>query len=426
MQPIASHTQQSRQIIVVDDELHVRKTIASYLEKHGCRVTVFDNSGDALAAFQGHGCDLVLTDVKMPGMDGVELLGRIRDIDRDVPVVLMTAYANLDMAVNAIKKGAFDFIIKPVEFEYLLAAVEKGLRYRYLSLLEKDHAARLEKAVEEKTRELQGMHRQMVHSEKMAAVGLLSAGVAHEINNPLSFVASNLSTLRKYFSRFNDLLAWQTGVINSSGNPDIVQEQEDLKRTLKIDRFAGDVQGLLDESLDGVDRIKRIVAGLKSFAHKDENTAAETNLNDLIQSTLTIVWNEIKYVAELKKELGDIPLIKCYPSQINQVIMNLLVNAAHAIEKSGTITVRTWADGDFVCMSVADTGCGMSEETKSRIFELFFTTKEVGKGTGLGLPISYDIVRKHGGTIDVESWVGKGTIFTVCLPLAPTEHAEGE
>ena len=224
----------------------------------------------------------------------------------------------------------------------------------------------------------------------------------------------------------NDLLVWQTDAINASGNPDIIMEQEELKKTLKIDRFVGDVQVLLDECLDGVDRIKRIVAGLKNFAHRDEDTATEANLNDLIQSTLTIVWNEIKYVAELKKELGEIPRIRCYPSQINQVIMNLLVNAAHAIEKSGVITVRTWQDENFVCMSVADTGCGMSEETINRIFEPFFTTKEVGKGTGLGLPISYEIVMKHGGTIDVESCVGNGTTFTVRLPLAHPEYAEGE
>ena len=422
----ATNTRQSRRIIVVDDEFHVRSTITSYLGKNDCKVAVFDNSHDALAAFQRDGCDLVLSDVKMPGMDGVELLERIRELDRDVPVVLMTAYADLDMAVNAIKKHAFDFIIKPVEFECLLVAVEKGLRYRYLSILEKDHSARLEKAIEEKTRELQGMHRQMVHSEKMAAVGLLSAGVAHEINNPLSFVSSNLSTLRRYYSRMNDLLVWQTDAINASGNPDIIMEQEELKKTLKIDRFVGDVQVLLDECLDGVDRIKRIVAGLKNFAHRDEDTATEANLNDLIQSTLTIVWNEIKYVAELKKELGEIPRIRCYPSQINQVIMNLLVNAAHAIDKSGVITVRTWQDENSVCMSVADTGCGMSEETINRIFEPFFTTKEVGKGTGLGLPISYEIVMKHGGTIDVESCVGNGTTFTVRLPLAHPEYAEGE
>jgi two-component system NtrC family sensor kinase len=173
---------------------------------------------------------------------------------------------------------------------------------------------------------------------------------------------------------------------------------------------------MVEESLEGVERIKRIVASLKSFSRKDENVLADANLNELIESTLTIVWNEIKYVATLAKELGDIPLIKCYPAQLNQVIMNLLVNAGHAIEKQGDITVRTWHDGDNAFFSVADTGCGIPEANLQRIFEPFFTTKETGKGTGLGLSIVYEIVRKHNGTIQVESEPGRGTTFTVSLP----------
>jgi len=408
-----------RRIMVVDDELHVRKSIMSYLERHGYEVETFDNSSDALAAYRRNGCDLILTDVKMPVMNGVEFLGHIRDIDPDIPVILMTAYGNLELAVEAIKKGAFDFIIKPFEFEALLAAIAKGIRYRSLAQLEKDHTLQLEQALAEKVNELQAVHAQSVLSEKMATIGLLSAGVAHEINNPLAFIASNLGSLDKYLARLTDFIDWQTERMKSSCPPELLAEQEQYRKARKIDYLVNDVRVLLDESLEGVTRIRKIVASLKSFARKDDDVLELADLNELIESTLTIVWNEVKYVATLNREFGEIPPIRCYPSQLNQVIMNLLVNAAHAMKSEGTITVRTWQDGNRVCLAVSDTGCGMTEEIRSRIFEPFFTTKEAGRGTGLGLAISSDIIGKHNGTIDVASEVGKGTTFTVRLPLDP-------
>ena len=409
-------------IMVVDDELHVRTTICSVLEKHGHRVKAFENCNDALAAFLQNGFDLVLTDVKMPGMDGVELMGRIREHDPDTPVILMTAYADLEIATNAVKKGAFDFIIKPLEFDYLLTAIAKGIRYRYLTLFEKDHARRLERALAEKSDELQQVHAQILLSEKMASIGLLAAGVAHEINNPLAFVGSNLGSLGKYLDRMTDFLARQTDLLEACCSPELLSAHQLYRKTQKIDFVIQDIRHLLEESLEGVGRIKRIVGSLKSFAHKDDNVLTKAQLNELIESTLTVVWNEIKYVATLTKELGDIPPINCFPSQLNQVIMNLLVNAAHAIEQQGTITVRTWQDGETVCFSVSDTGKGMPEEVRSKIFEPFFTTKGVGKGTGLGLSISYDIIMKHKGAIAVESEVGRGTTFTVHLPINPSDH----
>lgn len=205
-------------------------------------------------------------------------------------------------------------------------------------------------------------------------------------------------------------------------SPELLSEHQLYRKTQKIDFVIQDIRHLLEESLEGVGRIKRIVGSLKSFAHKDDNVLTKAQLNELIESTLTVVWNEIKYVATLTKELGDIPPINCFPSQLNQVIMNLLVNAAHAIEQQGTITVRTWQDGETVCFSVSDTGKGMPEEVRSKIFEPFFTTKGVGKGTGLGLSISYDIIMKHKGAIAVESEVGRGTTFTVHLPINPSDH----
>jgi len=406
-----------QRIIVVDDEFHVRNTIAPLLEKRGYRVTTFGTAGDMLASYRRGDGDLVLTDVKMPGMDGVTLLDRIRGLDPDVPVILMTAYADLDMTINALRMGAYDFIIKPFDSEYLLSAVGKGLKFRYLCKFEREHKARLEEAVAAKTKELQELHAQFVLSEKMAAIGLLSAGIAHEINNPVAFIASNLVSMCKYVSRMTDFVAWQAGLIASCCSPDLLAEHERYKRANKIDYVAREMGVMAEESLDGVERIKKIVRSLKSFSRKDENVLVEANLNELVESTLTLVWNEIKYVATLNRELGDIPSIKCYPSQLNQVIVNLLINAAQALNQQGQITIRTLHDGGSVLLSIADTGQGIPPEHLDRIFEPMFTTKEPGKGTGLGLSIVNDIVRKHNGEITVDSEPGRGTTFTVRLPV---------
>ena len=264
--------------------------------------------------------------------------------------------------------------------------------------------------------ELQVTQTQLIQQEKMASIGQLAAGVAHEINNPNGFVMSNLRTLGKYAERLVEFIAAQAAV-ECPGSPDGCERLVALRRQLKIDHIIDDLPGLVSESLDGTERVKRIVQDLKSFSRTDESQCQMSDLRDCIESTINIVWNELKYKVELKREYGDLPPVMCYPQQLNQVVMNLLVNAGHAIETQGVITVRTWqAEGD-ACIAVSDTGSGIAEEHRAHIFEPFFTTKEVGKGTGLGLSISFNIVKKHGGELTVESEPGKGTTFTVTLPL---------
>jgi two-component system NtrC family sensor kinase len=174
---------------------------------------------------------------------------------------------------------------------------------------------------------------------------------------------------------------------------------------------------LLEESQDGAERVRRIVQDLKNFSHVDEAENKAANINENLASTLNMLRNEIKYVAELVTDYGDLPLVSCNPQQLNQVFMNILVNAVHALDEHGTITLRTSHEGDFVKISVSDTGKGIAEEHLTKIFDPFFTTKAVGKGTGLGLSICYDIIKKHGGEILVQSTVGTGTTFTVQLPV---------
>jgi two-component system NtrC family sensor kinase len=265
--------------------------------------------------------------------------------------------------------------------------------------------------------ELKMTQAQLLQQEKMASIGQLAAGVAHEINNPIGFIASNLGTLKKYAERFGEFIAAQDEAISSSAPADVQIRLAETRRRLKIDFALTDVQGLVAESAEGTERVRVIVQNLKSFAHLDEAEWQEADLNACLESTISIACNEIKYKAVLERQFGVLPGVYCRPQQLNQVFLNLLVNAAQAMESQGLIRVRSWQDGSSVCVAISDNGCGMPDDIKHRIFEPFFTTKDVGKGTGLGLSISYDIVKKHNGTIDVESEAGKGTTFTIRLPV---------
>jgi hemerythrin-like metal-binding protein len=269
---------------------------------------------------------------------------------------------------------------------------------------------------------LESAHVQLLQSEKMASIGQLAAGVAHEINNPVGFVNSNLGTLGKYItSMFSVISAYETA--EAKVGPNTCPEVSQIKKTLDFNYLKEDIPSLLKESQDGLARVTRIVQDLKDFSHVDEANWQQANLEQGIDSTLNVVANEIKYKAEVVKQYAGLPLVECMPSQLNQVFMNMLMNAAQAIESKGTITVRTGSSGDEVWVEVEDTGKGISPENLSRIFDPFFTTKPIGKGTGLGLSLSYGIVQKHHGRIEVKSEVGKGSTFRVWLPMRQ-KHAE--
>jgi signal transduction histidine kinase/CheY-like chemotaxis protein len=271
--------------------------------------------------------------------------------------------------------------------------------------------------------ELKMVQSQVLQQEKMASIGQLAAGVAHEINNPMGFIISNLNTLKRYIEKISEYLTIQTAMVEicneKCGNSDVLMEIAEKRKALKIDYITGDLDNLIKESLEGADRVKKIVQDLKNFSRVDESEFKTADINSGLESTINIVWNELKYKTTLVKEYGDIPLIVCNPGQLNQVFMNLLVNAAHAIEKHGEIRVRTWHERGLISITISDSGTGISEENQRRIFEPFFTTKEVGKGTGLGLSIAYDIIKKHNGIMKVDSEVGKGTTFTISIPVVP-------
>jgi signal transduction histidine kinase len=238
----------------------------------------------------------------------------------------------------------------------------------------------------------------------MASLGQLAAGVAHEINNPVGYVMSNLRTLAEYIDFFKSRI--------SGGDVD-----DELQSVIE------DAVSLVDESTDGMLRVTEIVDGLKRFARADDASEVEVDINELIDVTLRVLKNELKYNCVVETHLADLPKVTCNPGQINQVLMNLFVNAKQAIRDRGTISISTTFesddDGGCVRIRVTDTGSGIPPENLTRLFNPFFTTKPVGQGTGLGLSITYSIVKHHGGAIEVESQEDVGTTFTVTLPVRP-------
>lgn len=268
---------------------------------------------------------------------------------------------------------------------------------------------------------LEEAHHQLLQSEKMASIGSLAAGVAHEINNPIGFVASNMGTLGAYVEDlFRMIDLYRNELLQHNPQP----QADAVAKDLDLDFLREDVKQLIHENNDGVDRVKRIVQDLKDFSHVDHGEWVVTCLHKGLDSTLNIVSNEVKYKATVEKKYGDIPDIYCIGSQLNQVFMNLLVNAAHAIEHFGKIVIETGVQGYEVFVRISDNGCGIPKDNLARIFDPFFTTKPVGKGTGLGLSLSYGIVKRHEGRITVDSEPGVGTTFTVWLPFTPKIHVD--
>lgn len=273
--------------------------------------------------------------------------------------------------------------------------------------------AKLEKAHDE----LKSSQLKILQQEKMASIGQLAAGVAHELNNPMSFISSNLNTLDKYIKRLTDFIRVQSEAVLSVKDTSAVYKVDKKREEVKLDHILDDAKVLLKESLNGAERVKKIVHELNSFSRMDEEEYKKADINECIESAITIVWNELKYKATLEKKFGSLPLTMCYPRQMNQVFVNLLINAVNSIPEKGIISVKTWHENDSVWIEVADTGNGISRENLIKIFEPFFTTKEAGKGTGLGLSITYEIVQRHKGEITVKSEVGQGTTFTIRIPV---------
>ncbi|CTP86355.1 ATP-binding protein [Xanthomonas graminis] len=265
---------------------------------------------------------------------------------------------------------------------------------------------------------LNGAQEKLLQSEKMASIGQLAAGVAHEINNPIGYVHSNLGSLQEYLRSLFTLIEAYERALRAPDPKALIPEIDDIRNRFDIDFISRDLPQLMAESREGIERVTRIVRDLKDFSYSGrEESWKLVDLHAGLESTINIIWNELKYKVTLDRHYGNLPLVECLPSELNQVYMNLLLNAGQAIGERGSIVVSTGQDGEEVWIEFKDSGAGIPADLLQRIFDPFFTTKPVGSGTGLGLSISYGIVNKHHGRIDVTSTVGEGSCFRIVIPV---------
>lgn len=406
-------------ILVVDDELPIERLICQQFRKK-IRAKelefVFAHNGvEALDKLQNNPqIDMVLTDINMPEMDGLTLLEKLKEIEPSLKTVVVSAYSDMANIRKAMNHDAFDFLTKPIDFQDLEVTINRTLGYV--------------QELKETQRQLQQVQTRLIQKEKMSALGQLVAGVAHEINNPVGFIAGNLTHAQSYI---NDILKLLHLYQQHYPHPasDIQEEIEQID----LDYLVEDLPQLISSMKVGVERINQITVSLRNFSRSDTSSKVLANIHEGIESTLLILRHRLKAsgdrpAIEVVKDYGDLPQVECYPGPLNQVFMNILANAIDALEeamlkekteRSPTIKICTEVlEGDFVEIRIADNGVGMTEDVQKQLFEPMFTTKPTSKGTGLGLSISRQImVEKHKGQLTCCSKLGLGTEFIIKMPI---------
>jgi signal transduction histidine kinase len=449
----------SPSILIVDDNPNNLGVLSDFLGDVGYEILVARDGESALQKVHYAAPDLILLDVMMPGIDGFETCRQIKaqPTTHDLPIIFMTALSDSTDKVKGLSLGAVDYITKPFQQEEVLARVQLHLKLYHLRQtlaqqnlqlkqeIEIRKAAETElktlndelelrvavrtQALSQAMEDLQHTQLQVVQGEKMAALGQLVAGVAHEINNPINFIYGNVDHASGYVQDLLELLRlYQTTF--PEGTPEIQAKADEVD----LDFLQTDLTKVLASMQVGADRIRGIVQSLRSFSRIDESESKAVDIHEGIDSTLMILNSRLKaksdrVAIEVIKHYGELPLVDCYPGQLNQVFMNLLVNAIDALENSlqlGTlaavpqIKIATSQVADHqIQIAIADNGPGMPKTVKAKLFDPFFTTKPVGKGTGLGLSISHKIITQaHQGQLECHSQPGQGAEFVIRLPLS--------
>jgi signal transduction histidine kinase len=407
-----------RLLIVEDsqaDQMIYRRTL------RGFELEFADSGERGLELLAREPFDLVILDFQLPRMNGDQVLGQIRDeLGLDLPVVIVTGGGSESVAVDLLKRGALDYVTKDdLPTPRVASAVRGALERHWLDRARRraeDELRRQKEELEAALRQLQEAQAHLVQSEKMASLGQLVAGVAHEINNPLSYVSNNVAVLDRDVREVAAIMASYRAHFGDA-IPETIREAEDR---IDLGYTLEGLGHLLESTRQGLQRVREIVAGLRDFSRIDEAARKPIRPDDAARATIEMVRYHVREKQiELVVELGDPPPIWCAPGKLNQLLLNILMNAIQAVDRGATITVRTSAGPgrDEVRFVIADNGPGIPEAIRGRIFDPFFTTKPQGLGTGLGLWISYTIVQEHGGRIDLDTAPGRGTTFTITLPV---------
>jgi two-component system NtrC family sensor kinase len=401
-------------ILLVDDSPAYRRVIQTMLgPKYDFAQA--ETAEEALARVGPFQPDLVISDLIMPGIDGYELCRRLRAQPglENVPIIMLTSKTGDESRITGLEVGADDYLFKPIRPRELNARVSSLLRLRRATL-----------ELEEANQSLKKAQAELIRAEKLASLGQLVAGIAHELNNPLNYIYGNTEFLSEYVKTFVDLLDRVGSDLELT--PKQRERLDSWKQDKDLEFVRGDLAKLLEGVRLGAERAAEIVRGLRAFARV--GSAADIGLVDLretIDLALTILRHELRDRVRVHKDFGSVPRVRCDASRMSQVLVNLILNAIQAMQGEGDLYIRLSAADDVVRIAIRDTGSGISSQVKGKIFDPFFTTKPVGQGTGLGLSISYGIVEQHGGRIEVDSIHGQGATFTVVLPTGgPTAAAQ--
>ncbi len=403
-------------VLVAEDGMMMRRILVRALEGWKYEVTEVENGAQAWEAFEAEPFRMVLTDWVMPEVDGLDLIRKIRSANLPfyVYIILLTAKSEKEDLVVGMEAGADDFLVKPVDHNELRVRLREGERI-----------VRLEQELAEQNRQLRETQAALVQSEKLASLGQMAAGMAHEINNPIALVANNLAVLKRDVSSAFELLDMYRSIHDEIAkiSPELAQKASELEEECDYQWIRDESPELFDRSLGGLQRVRDIVQNLRSFARLDEAELDHMDVNAALFAVSQVLHHEIEArQIDLTVNPGDVPSILCEPVKIQQVLHHLLLNAIQASDTGGKVTLSSSRCDEGVQIDVQDHGTGMTGSDLAHIFEPFFTTRAVGSGQGLGLAVSYGIVRDHGGSIQVRSQLGRGSTFSVQLPVRPLDN----
>jgi len=408
-------------ILIVDDELVSRKTLQKLMESLGECETV-ENGEDALkSAALENPPDLILLDIVMPGMDGYEVCERLKAAPqtKDIPVIFLSANTKVEDITHGFELGAVDYITKPFHREEVIARVRTHLSLKKMreDLYGKNIILeRQVKEIQEKTEQLRQKDLQLIEMDRIAGIGTLAAGIAHEINNPLGFVKSSIGSLKKRMDKLPGALGyWDDKPISEP----LLKDYEDYLTQINFDGLANSLDTKFDRIQRGIERIMKIVSSLRSFSRLDMETVGKIDINQSIEDAVEVLSTQDAKDVEFVREFQEVPLIECSPNEINQCLLHILKNALDAVDHKGIIKMMTSynEDKDQTIVRIVDTGKGMSPEVVRQALNPFFTTKAVGSGTGVGLSLTEGIIKRHGGMINISSKEGEGTTVTITLPV---------